>query len=161
MNVAEFSLVPLQKASLCMDCDMITAGHTHCLACGSAALLNLARTLNGETYNDLAPQMAAKVSQGSGARAFEGRPILNTPSRSPHRSSQNIPFPLISGGIGTKRPGARRWSSPLRGVAALMRTMTVAVISILMVGRNANLQGPALAYCRVGPTQSQSRHIAK
>lgn len=49
MNTSELSLVPLQQASLCLDCDMITAAHTHCFACGSVALMSLARTLNGDT----------------------------------------------------------------------------------------------------------------
>jgi hypothetical protein len=47
MNTSELALVPLQQASLCLDCDMITAAQTHCFACGSVALMNLARTLNG------------------------------------------------------------------------------------------------------------------
>jgi hypothetical protein len=47
MKTSELSLVPLQLANLCLDCDMITAGQTHCFACGSVALMNLARTLNG------------------------------------------------------------------------------------------------------------------
>lgn len=49
MNTSELSLVPLQQASLCLDCDMITAAHTRCFACGSVALMSLARTLNGDT----------------------------------------------------------------------------------------------------------------
>jgi hypothetical protein len=40
------SLVPLQLATLCLDCEMITPAQGTCLACGSGALLNLARALN-------------------------------------------------------------------------------------------------------------------
>jgi hypothetical protein len=47
MKTSELDLVPLRQASLCLDCDMITAAHTHCLACGSIALMSLAKTLNG------------------------------------------------------------------------------------------------------------------
>jgi hypothetical protein len=46
MNCATTHLVPLQQASLCMDCETITATHTNCLACGSKALLNIATVLN-------------------------------------------------------------------------------------------------------------------
>jgi hypothetical protein len=47
MNKSGLSFVPLQQASLCLDCEMITSAQTHCFACGSVALMNLARTLNG------------------------------------------------------------------------------------------------------------------
>jgi hypothetical protein len=40
------SFVPLVQASLCLDCETITAANTNCLACGSHALLNVARVLN-------------------------------------------------------------------------------------------------------------------
>jgi hypothetical protein len=75
MNTSDLSLVPLQQASLCLDCDMITAAHTHCFACGSVALMNLARTLDGNasakqshhelfvvTRNSLRPKPAALKS---------------------------------------------------------------------------------------------------
>jgi hypothetical protein len=69
MNTSEVSLVPLQQANLCLDCEMITAAHTHCFACGSAALLNLARTLNGEKCASPAPRRRATVTSISGRRA--------------------------------------------------------------------------------------------
>ena len=43
--------IPLQLATLCMDCNMITASTTDCLVCGSAALLNLARVMNRENHD--------------------------------------------------------------------------------------------------------------
>jgi hypothetical protein len=43
---SNLSFVPLQQASLCLDCDTITSGHTNCQACGSRALLSLARVLS-------------------------------------------------------------------------------------------------------------------
>ena len=43
---SNFSLVPLQQASLCLDCETITAAYANCLACGSRALLNLGRVLS-------------------------------------------------------------------------------------------------------------------
>ncbi len=46
MNNSNFSLVPLQQANLCLDCEAITAAHTNCLCCGSQALLSIARILN-------------------------------------------------------------------------------------------------------------------
>jgi hypothetical protein len=44
------SVVPLQKACLCLDCEMIVAAHTNCSACGSTALLNIARALSRPGY---------------------------------------------------------------------------------------------------------------
>jgi hypothetical protein len=46
MKSSKLSLIPLQLASLCLDCDMITPAHGRCVACGSVALLNVARTLS-------------------------------------------------------------------------------------------------------------------
>jgi hypothetical protein len=54
MNIATACLVPLQHASLCIDCETITAAHTNCLACGSKALLNIARVLNNRRLSGLA-----------------------------------------------------------------------------------------------------------
>jgi len=76
MNVTKLSLVPLQQANLCLDCDMITAAHTHCCACGSVALLNIARTLNGEEYTRMAPQGLATVASIASGRGFEPRYVV-------------------------------------------------------------------------------------
>ena len=46
MNKSNPSLIPLQRASLCLDCEVITPAQKSCLACGSAALLNVARALS-------------------------------------------------------------------------------------------------------------------
>jgi hypothetical protein len=46
MNSLKHNLVPLQAASLCLDCEVITAAHGRCVACGSVALLNIARALD-------------------------------------------------------------------------------------------------------------------
>jgi hypothetical protein len=69
MNTSEVSLVPLQQANLCLDCEMITAARTNCFACGSAALLNLARALNGERCASSMPRKRATVTSISGRRA--------------------------------------------------------------------------------------------
>lgn len=50
MNNSSLSLIPLQRASLCLDCEVITPAHKSCLACGSGALLNIARALSGPEY---------------------------------------------------------------------------------------------------------------
>ncbi|MGA8270067.1 MAG: hypothetical protein WB919_00805 [Candidatus Sulfotelmatobacter sp.] len=46
MSTLNLSLVPLRQASLCLDCETITTAHTNCHACGSQALLNVARALD-------------------------------------------------------------------------------------------------------------------
>jgi hypothetical protein len=54
MNKSNPSLIPLQRASLCLDCEVITPAQKSCLACGSAALLNVARALSGPQYAGIA-----------------------------------------------------------------------------------------------------------
>lgn len=51
MNTYDVNLVPLQQASLCLDCEAITAAHTSCLCCGSQALLNIARILSEKVFD--------------------------------------------------------------------------------------------------------------
>jgi hypothetical protein len=46
MNASNLSFIPLRQASLCLDCEVITLGHTRCMACGSSALLNVDRALS-------------------------------------------------------------------------------------------------------------------
>jgi hypothetical protein len=50
MNTSTPDLVPLQQATLCLDCETITAAHSNCHACGSRALLNIARALDQPGY---------------------------------------------------------------------------------------------------------------
>jgi len=52
MADANVSLVPLQHAVLCLDCETITAAHRNCIACGSTALLSIARALSGPVAED-------------------------------------------------------------------------------------------------------------
>ena len=54
MNNSDPSLIPLQRANLCLDCEVITPAHMSCLACGSTALLNIARALSGPAYPGMA-----------------------------------------------------------------------------------------------------------
>jgi hypothetical protein len=53
MSTSNLSLVPLQQASLCLDCETITTAQTNCHRCGSRALLNLARALDQPCYRTL------------------------------------------------------------------------------------------------------------
>jgi hypothetical protein len=46
MNSSSSNLVPLQLASLCLDCEMISSAGGRCVACGSSALLNVGRMLS-------------------------------------------------------------------------------------------------------------------
>jgi GAF domain-containing protein len=46
------NFVPLQSATFCAECELISANSTpHCLACGSRALLSLSRALGGSLQN--------------------------------------------------------------------------------------------------------------
>jgi putative methionine-R-sulfoxide reductase with GAF domain len=45
---SDVSFVPLQLATVCVQCELISENHTpHCLACGSKAVLSLSRVLGG------------------------------------------------------------------------------------------------------------------
>jgi hypothetical protein len=131
MNTSEFSLVPLQKASLCLDCDMITATHTHCLACGSAALMYLARTLNGGGCADsmprgLAPIATASVRHPRETPAFSGAASIH---RRPH-AGKCVTFPSSCGrgAAGAARVGPGGWRDSLRQMASVVqRTIATAV----------------------------------
>jgi hypothetical protein len=87
MNISKLSLVPLQRASLCLDCEIITTAHTHCLACGSAALLNLARTLNGNDATPM-PKGLAEVVSISARRRLESQKSPSPAPRQRHRISR-------------------------------------------------------------------------
>jgi len=64
MKASNLGLVHLKKASLCLDCEMITEAQTDCLACGSTALLNVARALNRPASVGLLPRRALPVRNG-------------------------------------------------------------------------------------------------
>lgn len=140
MNTAKVSLVPLQHASLCLDCDMITGAHTQCFVCGSAALLNLARILDGEesarseravftavtmrAQNDsYAPEVASRgEARLIGRFASEARAL-------PRAGSESLES--------SRKPEHRTWRRPLRSVAAIMhRSMTSALLAASVLSFN-------------------------
>ena len=42
------NLIPLQQAVLCANCEVVSDSRNgHCIVCGSASLVNLARVLDG------------------------------------------------------------------------------------------------------------------
>jgi len=46
MNSPMLQHIPLESAYLCQDCDCVGNSATHCPACASTALMNLAAVLN-------------------------------------------------------------------------------------------------------------------
>jgi hypothetical protein len=96
MNISQLSLVPLRQASLCVDCDMITSSHTHCLACGSAALLSLARTLNGPEDSEPEPQKLMVMS-ALGARHVQEPTVFRSKGshRRPRFRAQSASFQRV------------------------------------------------------------------
>ena len=133
MNVSKLSLVPLQQASLCLDCEIITAAHTHCLACGSVALLNLARTLNGEEYATPIPRGLTAVVSISARRRFESQTDPGAGPHKPHRfPSEGIRFPQMTGEPGGERTRSHRGHLLREVAAAVYRAMPVTLIGILV-----------------------------
>jgi hypothetical protein len=79
---SDLSLIPLQQASLCLDCETITTTHTNCHACGSQALLNLARALNRQHLSDRV---------GSGRRSVVQMSVAHVRQRDTfHRGASNF-----------------------------------------------------------------------
>ena len=64
------NLVPLDKAVLCANCELISEGlNGHCASCGSESLLNLSRVLGGTIDSEmplviLSPVQVANDSEG-------------------------------------------------------------------------------------------------
>jgi hypothetical protein len=143
MNVTKLSFVPLQQASLCLDCDMITAGHTHCFACGSVALLNIARTLNGEEHTHMAPQGLTRVASIASGRGFKLRYVAVKGSRHrlTHFVDEYVPSWQDARGSGTDGQNPNWWYS-LREVAAVVqRAMTVVLIGIFALVGGTHVSG--------------------
>jgi hypothetical protein len=147
MNTSKLSLVPLGQASLCLDCDMITSAHTHCCACGSVALLNLARTLNAGEYSDSASAGHAAVTRISDRRTFEMPALVGGLAPWPRRlGGECVPFPRTSPTISaetisTEGQNASPWRSFREVAAVLHRTLTIAIIATLARGACTQVWG--------------------
>jgi hypothetical protein len=145
MNSSKLGLVPLQQASLCMDCEMITAAHTHCCACGSAALLSLARTLNGRSDFNSAAATFAPLASFSGRR-FESHPRFGThATRSRAGATEYLPFPALSADTPTKTHDARGRHSLRHVTAVLHHAMSVTLAGIRALGPAAHVRPGSLA----------------
>src|SRR5271154_3061985 len=123
MNTSEFSLVPLQQASLCLDCEMITSAHTHCLACGSAALMNLARTLNGGGRAKPMPRGLATVASISARRATQAQAFSSIGSLRQRRPvSKGATFPEAGRGVAAEtHVNTNGWRGSLREITAVVQ----------------------------------------
>jgi hypothetical protein len=86
MNLSKLDLVPLQQASLCLDCDMITASYSRCFACGSTALMSLAKILNDKECADPVPPKLAPASSLSPPYIHEPRSLSSMVA---HRRSRS------------------------------------------------------------------------
>jgi hypothetical protein len=160
MNTSKLSLVPLGQASLCLDCNMITSAHTHCFACGSVALLNLARTLNGGEYSDIPAEEQAAVTSISDHRTYEMPALVSVQPQWPRRlGGECVPFPhtaptisaetigaeTIGGGtISAERQNTGPWRSFREVAAVVHRALTIAIIAILARGACTPVWGQTL-----------------
>ena len=58
----DINFVPLQSATFCVQCELISTNSTpHCLACGSHALLGLSRVLGGSMRNQQTAHLITDV----------------------------------------------------------------------------------------------------
>jgi hypothetical protein len=167
INTSKMSPVPLQQASLCMDCDMITAAHTRCFVCGSAALLNIAKALNGDEYADaLQPELATMTSIPS-RRVHQTRVLFSADERmfaADQRMGRRsigelVEFPsLCSGNVRAgNHSDMNTWWGSFRDVAAIVqRAMTAALIVFLMLGTTAKAQSAVQDNAEVSADSSAS-----
>ncbi|MBS1852337.1 MAG: hypothetical protein JST79_15635 [Acidobacteria bacterium] len=81
MKSLDLDMVPLQQAGLCVNCEMITATLAKCPACGSVALINIARALSsrGPKFHAYAVSRTG-VSEG---RVYRGASQETLPVRLP------------------------------------------------------------------------------
>jgi hypothetical protein len=141
MNFAKFSLVPFQQASLCLDCEMITAAHTHCFVCGSAALLNLARTLDGAESIAHVSGTFTSVARMSAQRDFEPQFASAARYRRPRRIfDEDLPTLHVSTESSERQPSAREPRPPRRFASVIHRVISVAILAVL-VGGAAKMPG--------------------
>lgn len=89
MKSANLSFVPLNQASLCLDCEMITEAAQFCAACGSSAIMNVARTLGQ-------PRHTRRFVGHAPSRHTERREFFAQQSRI---SSQEFGLICLQGGI--------------------------------------------------------------
>jgi hypothetical protein len=131
MNTSEFSLVPWQKASLCLDCDMITAAQTNCLACGSVALMYLPRTLDGGECGNPIPQGLATVATASIRHSRGPRVLGGTASiRQRPAGRKCVTFPSNCGqappSVASLRPCG--WRDSLRQMASIVQRAMATIV---------------------------------
>ena len=74
MSVCDAGVVPLQQASLCLDCEQITAARVYCRACGSHALLGIAGVLSRSS----SPILSMNSRWQETARRMGDRSLLAT-----------------------------------------------------------------------------------
>jgi hypothetical protein len=142
MNTSKLNPVPLRQASLCMDCEMITAAHTRCSVCGSVALLNVAKVLNGDEYADPLQTGLAPMASATARRMRQNRILYHADARTPMNQrpiGELVTFPQTRPSITDEnRTDPNSWVGSFREVAAIVqRAMTVAVFALLMLGVNA------------------------
>jgi hypothetical protein len=138
MNASELGLVPLKQASLCLDCDMISSGHTYCFACGSTALLNLARTLNGREHGGSGSRVFADVTGISARRNSEAH-VGSNHLRQPHWFSDDSGSLPPAFSEASSEEDDERWWYSVRQVAAVVHRAITPVILILVLGAAARL----------------------
>jgi len=90
-DFSNINFVPLQSATFCVQCELISANHTpRCLACGSQAVLNLSRVLGGSLQNQQTAHLITDAQLDSLVRDLlhtvpipEGLPAANHHVRMP------------------------------------------------------------------------------
>lgn len=103
----QYLQIPFGKAVLCQDCEIVSnTPHNYCPACGSMALLQLARVLNRENSD------AAGISETAALQAkiapFPARPGPDGADGLPHSGSDGEGVEPVSEGMLSQTQGAVR-----------------------------------------------------
>lgn len=146
MNSSRLNFVALRQASLCMDCDLITEAHTRCFACGSAALLNVAKALSGDESADYGPVIGSAVIKKHGRHPQPGPLLCETEGRTSHSSyGELVVFPQIAGMRDRNSRSLRGLRRSFRDVAAMVqKAITVSIIAAGLLGMGAKPQAASL-----------------
>lgn len=148
MNASTLSLVPLQQASLCLDCDMITTGHTYCSACGSTGLLNLARTLSGRKCSAGRPDGFTAVAPVSLVTILNSELPQVGIWRSATPDDETPRFDKVSAVCEAKQQ-RKRWRYLLREAGSVIHRVATVLIAVAIVGGSTAARSESVSATKV------------
>ncbi len=120
MTASDVSFVRLQAAVFCAECEMISQNNTtDCLACGSKALLSLARLMGGSLLH----QSTANLIQDAALDRVVRELLQSIPAQAPQRKWEEE-FTFAQHGKIPPQPLARTFVFPQTKTAAALESIS-------------------------------------